>query len=289
MVHCHSTIAATIGRLCAKKYRKNGTKVFYTCHGFPFYEGNRGKKAKIFYLVEKYFSKYTDVLITICNEDYENAKKMRCKKVYKINGVGVEIEKIINCNVNANEYRKKIGIDNNKKFILSIGEINTNKNHEVMIKAIGLMKEKEKIVYGICGREVTEKGKKKELEKTAKELNVKVCFFGYRKDIPEICKCADIGALPSFKEGLGLSGIEMLAAGIPVVASNRQGIKDYIINGKTGFLCNPDSKEDFKIGIEKTLELKKKDNTKTNCIDVAKQFSKKDAYKKMKEIYKGIL
>ena len=124
LLHCHSTIAAVIARQCARKYHKK-LKIVYTSHGFPFYEGNNGKKAKLFKLIENYYSKYTDAIITICNEDYINAKKMHCNVVKMMHGVGVNINNFINQKVNKKEYRKKLGFKDTDKVILSIGELNT--------------------------------------------------------------------------------------------------------------------------------------------------------------------
>lgn len=284
IVHCHSTIAAALGRAVAKKYRKKKTKVYYTSHGFPFYEGNNGLKSKLFYYIENYYSKYTDGILTICQEDFENAKKMQCKNVKLMHGVGVDVEKFINCKIDRKIYRKKLGIDEDSIAILSIGELNTNKNHQIVIKALSHLKNK-KIIYVICGREVTEIGKKNELEQLAKQKNVIVKILGFRKDIPEICKICDIGILPSFKEGLGLSGIEMLASGMPVVGSNRQGIKDYIIDGKTGFLANPEDEMSFKEAIEKSIKLIYNKDVKNNCILETKKFNKEQAYNKIEELY----
>lgn len=286
IVHCHSTIAATIGRQCGKKYRKKGTKIFYTSHGFPFYDGNRSKKSKLFYSIEKYYSKYTDVIITICNEDYENALKMNCKNVYKINGIGIDFNKINSTNFDKKKYRKEFGCKNGEIVLLSIGELNTNKNHSVVIKALSELKCLN-ILYIICGREVTEIGKKQELIRLAKKLNVRVKFLGFRKDIPEIVNSSDLGVISSYKEGLGLSGVEMLAAGIPVVGSNRQGIKDYVVDGKTGYLCNPESSSSFAKGIENCIKLINKKETKTICKDISKKYSKENSYNKMLEIYKN--
>ena len=288
IVHCHSTIAAAIGRECAKKYRRKGTKVLYTSHGFPFYEGNYGKKAKMFFQIEKYYSKYTDAILTICNEDYNNALNMKCKNVYLMHGVGINVDNFINTSINRDEYRKKLGFSEKDKVILSVGELNTNKNHQVVIRAISELDDPN-IVYAICGREVTETGKMKELNDLAESLDVRVKFLGFRKDIPEICHSADIGALPSLKEGLGLSGIEMLASGIPVVGSNRQGIKDYIKNGVTGYLAEPDSVESFAKAISDTFKLKLNNKTKDNCISMTKNFNISQAYKTVLKAYDTIL
>lgn len=76
LIHCHMPITSAITRFCARKYRKYGIKVLYTSHGFPFYKGNEGVKSRFFYLIERYLSRYTDCIITICNEDFENAKNV---------------------------------------------------------------------------------------------------------------------------------------------------------------------------------------------------------------------
>lgn len=287
LIHCHSTIAAAIGRYCSIKYRKKGTKIVYTCHGYPFFSGNNGIKSKIFYIVEKYLSKYTDAIINICEEDYQNSLKFKCKKVYKINGVGVDTTNIINTKINKKRKKEELNIPCDKKIILSIGEINSNKNHQVIINALSKIGSND-YVYIICGREVTEKGKIEELELLAKKLNVNVKFLGFRKDIPEICHIADIGAIPSYKEGLGLAGIEMLAAGIPVVGSNRQGIKDYVINGVTGFLANPDNSESFAKAIISCSNLANSSECKNNCIKKAKEFSAEKSRKIIEKAYKDI-
>lgn len=287
VIHCHSTIAAVIGRHCAKKYRKNGTKVIYTSHGFPFFKGNNGIKSKIYKSIEKFYSKYTDAIVTICNEDFESANKFKCKKVFKIHGVGIDLTKFDNTNIDINRYKEKNNISTKDLIIFSVGELNTNKNHEAIIRAISMLDFKNKITYMIAGREVTEIGKKKYLEEIAKKLGVKVVFLGFRKDIPSLLKIADIGALPSFKEGLGLSGLEMIASGLPVIASNRQGIKDYVIEGETGFLFNPTDTNEITNAIKKAIEFKKEKREFNH--DIVIKYDIQHTYKEMQKIYNSVL
>lgn len=76
IVHCHSPIGGVICRLACKKSRKVfGTKVIYTAHGFHFFAGASKLAWVLYYPVEKWCSKYTDILITINQEDFYNAKK----------------------------------------------------------------------------------------------------------------------------------------------------------------------------------------------------------------------
>lgn len=94
IVHCNTPMGGIITRLATQKYRKNGTKVFYTAHGFHFYKGAPLKNWLIYYPVEKWFAKYTDKLITISNEDFNIVTKNKFKtKIEHIHGVGVNTEK----------------------------------------------------------------------------------------------------------------------------------------------------------------------------------------------------
>lgn len=71
-------------------------------------------------------------------------------------------------------------------------------------------------------------------------LDKNVLFLGYRSDIAELLKIMDIFCLTSFKEGLPVSLIEAMAAGLPVVGTNVEGIRDVIITNKNGFLVQLD-------------------------------------------------
>ena len=168
-------------------------------------------------------------------------------------------------------------------MFLSIGELNNNKNHKVMIEAIA--KSKRDICYVICGE-----GKfKKVLEKLIKkyQLEDKVQLLGYRKDIPELLKASDLFVLPSFREGLSLSLQEAMACGIPVIASNIRGNRELIDRGKGGWLLHPKDKRGL-VKIIQTLE-------KSNLTFMGDYNSKKiEAYdrkimiEKMKKIYDSI-
>lgn len=78
-VHCHSPMGGVLARLAAKS--SGIYPVIYTAHGFHFYRGAPCKNWLIYYNIEKYLSKYTDILVTINKEDYARAKDFYSKKV----------------------------------------------------------------------------------------------------------------------------------------------------------------------------------------------------------------
>lgn len=287
IVHCHTPISGAITRILFNNYRKKGTKVIYTTHGFYFHKEASRKVWIIYRTIEDIMSRLSDMIITINNEDFENAKKMHCDKVRHINGVGVDTKKFINCNINRDEYRKSIGINQDDIMILAIGELSNRKNHQIIIKALGRLNMSNSI-FVICGNAMTEEATTEELKKLAVENNVRLLLLGLRKDIPEIIKCADIGVISSTREGLGLAGIEMLAGGLPLVSSNVHGIMDYMIDGKTGYVCNPYDEIEFADSIVKLGNMDLRLKMKQECINSAKKFDKLISYNQMKKIYKEI-
>src|SRR5699024_668766 len=69
LVHCHTPVIGVLTRLATIPLRKHGTKVLYTAHGFHFYKGAPLSHWLLYFPAEKFLSKYTDVLITINQED----------------------------------------------------------------------------------------------------------------------------------------------------------------------------------------------------------------------------
>lgn len=290
LIHCHTPIAGLITRLAAVKCRRKGTCVIYTSHGFAFTADSSKKSWLIYRTMEDFGSRFCDAIITINKEDYNNAKKMHCKKVFYINGVGVDTEKYRDVDIKRSQYRKSIGVEDDQTMILSVGELSERKNHIVIIDALALLADKGDFVYVICGNGI-DGGTGKLLQERAKEKSVNLLLLGFRFDIPEIIHCSDIGAIPSTREGLGLAGVQSLAAGVPLVGSGVQGILDYVIDGKTGYLCKPHDSKAFAKAILKLYKQNDlvKNKMAVNCKKMSKRFDKQVSVQQMRKIYLKML
>jgi len=235
IVHTHTPVASACTRLAC---RKMNAKVIYTAHGFHFYTGAPIVSWLFYYPLERWLSRYTDVLITINQEDYERAKKyFRCKRVEYLPGVGIDISKFRDAIVDRPAKRRELGIPEQAFMVLSIGELNKNKNHETVIKAIAQLRDPN-VYYVICGRGNLEN----KLRKLALNLGVQdnVILLGYRRDIPEILRAADLFVFPSYREGLPVSLMEAMASGLPVICSDIRGNRDLVKNGGIDSLVEPD-------------------------------------------------
>ena len=249
IVHCHSPIGGVIARLAAKDSRKQGTKVIYTAHGFHFYKGAPILNWMIFYPIEKICSYWTDVLITINQEDYHFARKhMKAAKVEYVPGVGVDVHQIASASENREDTRKMLGVTGNDFVLLSVGELSHRKNHEVVIRAVKEI-EYPRIQYFICGQGPL----KDDLQKLICELGLEkqIHLLGYRTDVYNLYHAADLFVFPSYQEGLPVALMEAMAAGLPCVASNIRGNTDLIEDGKGGYLCEPDDVDGFALYIKK--------------------------------------
>lgn len=251
LIHCHSPIGGLLGRLAARKLRKKGTRVFYTAHGFHFFRGAPLKNWLLYYPVEKFFSRFTDVLITINQEDYALAKKkMKAKRIEYIPGVGIDILKFQNIEIDRREKRQEIGVPEDAFLLLSVGELNDNKNYQIIIRALAKLKN-PKVHYAIAGVG----DKRAWLLELAKMLEVseQIHLLGYRNDIPQLNFISDAFCFPSYREGQGLGAIEAMACGLPLITSNVHGINDYSVDGVTGYKSSPSDVDGFSNAIDKLV------------------------------------
>lgn len=285
IVHCHTPNASVITRLVCWQFRKKkGLKVFYTAHGFHFYKGAPKLNWLVYYPIEKFCSHFTDKLITINMEDYILAKKkFKARTVRYIPGVGIDLSKFENVAVDKVEKRYEIGVPKDAFLLFSVGEVNENKNHQIIIKAIAKLKNHD-IHYAIAG----EGEQKKDLERLARCLGIheQVHLLGYRTDISQLNYSVDVFCFPSIREGLGLAAIEAMACGIPVIASENRGTKSFIINEKNGFLCHNDSVEEFSMTITKLYENPKlRDKIAAEGRKKAADYSENSVLKEILKLY----
>ena len=225
IIHCNSPTASILTRLAA---RKTKAKVIYMAHGFHFFKGAPLLNWLLFYPAEKFTSRYTDILVTINNEDYQIAKKhFHAKKIILLPGVGLDTSKF-------NNDRTYNNTDNIN--LLSIGELNKNKNHQIVIKALANCP--KNIHYHICG----EGPLGNELLELAKKLKVNLHLEGYQANVKTFLDQADIFVFPSLREGLPKSVMEAMANGLPCIVSNVRGNHD-LIDPKGGFVVSNKEEE----------------------------------------------
>ncbi len=200
----------------------SGAKVLYLCHGFHFYRGGSSLNWLLFYPIEYALSMLTDSLVTINREDAALAGKMRAKRVAYIHGIGLDTARLENPK---GKIREELGLKCDDFLVLSVGELNENKDHATAIRAIVSLGD-DRIHYALCGKGPLQK----KLQRLAESLGIaeQVHFLGYRRDLAGIFAGADLFVHPSRREGLGLAALEAVYCGLPIVVSDIRGIRDFV-------------------------------------------------------------
>lgn len=175
------------------------------------------------------------------------------------------------------QLRKSFGIGNNDTVLLSVGELNENKNHETAIRAIAGLD----VYYLIAGKG----DKESRLNQIAKEVGMvdRIKLLGFRDDVDELLKTADIFVFPSYREGLSVSVMEAMASGQPCVVSRIRGNMD-LINENGGALFNPYSVEKCKEAVLKIMDRDRRKMGEYNWKKV-QDFATKVVLEKMYRIY----
>lgn len=286
VVHCNTPMGGFVTRLAARNARKKGTKVFYTAHGFHFYDGAPKKNWLIYYPIERFFSRMTDTLITITREDYKLAsEKFHCH-IEHMHGVGVDGKRYFKASAEEKmAMRKKMGYSVTQKLILCIGELNQNKNQTMAIKAMHKVVEQfPDALLILAGNGPREEFLKEFIRQEGLEKNIQM--IGYVTNLQDYQHIVDVQVCCSKREGLPLNVVESMLSGNPVVASFNRGHRELIENGKTGYIVAVDDSEKM---AEKVLVMlqdeKQKQYIETNAMMFAQQYTFDNVKKELKAIY----
>lgn len=237
VIHCNSPIGGFLGRICASKH--NVKYIIYTAHGFHFHKTAPIFSRFLFRKIESYLAKKTDAILTINEEDYQSALKFKLRtngEIFKIHGVGIDLPKTIVSKDEVLNFKRSIGLSENDLVLISMGDLNKNKNHSIVIDALAKIKDK-RIHYIVCGIGDLEKTLRNKVNKCGLEHNIH--FLGYRNDVYTLLLSADIFILPSYREGLSRALMEAMINKLPCLVSNIRGNVDLIDDGKGGYIFNP--------------------------------------------------
>ena len=240
--------------------------------------------------LEKQAAEKADIIITISK--YTQNKIIQLYEIEKekirIVPNGVDIQKF-KPRKNLTRIKRQIGI-NNRQCVLFVGWLIPRKGLSFLVQAAKhIIKEKEQTAFVIVGDGPQKNQLISYLEKNRIRKNF--IFLGDIKDetLPLIYNCAEVFVFPSVQEGQGIALLEAQAVSKPVITFNTGGVRETILNQKTGLLVEPNSKElaNAIIKLLKNEEMRNKMGKKGREF-VSKNFSWEKSAKKLLETYKEV-
>ncbi len=289
IVHTHSSKPGFSGRIAAKL--AGVPIVVHTIHGFPFHDFMSPLTKNFFIFIERFLSKFSDILITVSKLNLNKAVQLKLDKPEKFVNIysGICFDKFKG-HFDKNKIKKELGIQKDYKVIGMIGRLSEQKAPQYLIQAIPSVIQKfPKSRFLLVG----DGELRKELETLVKKFGIDeyVRFLGYRENIPEIMSIFDIFVLTSLWEGLGRSLTEALYMEVPVVATAVEGVPELIQNGKTGMLVPPKDIKAISNGILQLLQnpsMSKKMGKKGHTL-VVNNFSANKMVQEIDNLYQNSL
>lgn len=277
-IHCNSFDSPEL--LFVSKLFNHKIKIFYTIHGMNQYK-SLNKIRKI------YRNIFCDKIIAISNSVKKDildngAKTNRTVTIYN----SIETNKFSPSN--ARKFNKKEPIIGNVARI--VPQI---KGQDILISAIANLKEifpNIKCYFAGSVSKNEEDSLLKLKEQVIKnELEDNIFFVGNIKEVNLFLEKIDIFVLPSKMEGFGLSLIEAMCAGVPVIASNIAGPAEIINNEGYGKLFKSEDSEDLAIKIKEIIE--NYDDEKTtawkNADKIKSKYDIKTMCNSLEKVYGG--
>lgn len=247
IVHCHGFKAGLLGRSACLL---TGSPMLYTVHNFITY-GRDKYTSWLIRNIERWMGNKTDAIISV-----SHALK---KSMNKDNGIDNEKIHVIYNSIpqwspgDRNATRRKHNIEDNHILIGTVARLIPSKGIDVLLKAVaGIVTSNSCIKLLIAGSGPEETRLKELSQKLGMESQV--IFTGRISDMHNYYSAFDIFILPTLTEGLGITVMEAMYFGLPVIASSVGGIPELVKDRINGLLVQADNIFELRTAIQFLLD-----------------------------------
>jgi glycosyltransferase involved in cell wall biosynthesis len=229
LIHSHGYKPTVFGYLLSNF---TGIPIMVTCHLW-YTRLNSTIRYKFMTYLEKFVFRYIPYIVTVSDplRDYLISLRIPFDKVYVINN-GIDIDVV------EAERRGKSTIeasDDAKFIIVNVARLSEQKAHENIIRAATSLKErKRQFIIQLVGEGYLRPRLERLIAENGLEDEVKL--LGFKDNIGEILRCADIFILPSHDEGLPMSLLEAISYKTPVIVTPVGEIPNIIEHGVNGII-----------------------------------------------------
>lgn len=223
LVHCHTTKAGLIGRLAA---RAVNVPAVFTAHTWCFSEGTS--------LAWRALGRPCETIAALCSKKIITVSE--ANRTAAIDKHIARAEKFITVHNGGpdTQHRAKPGSGDPPR-ILMVARFAAQKNQTLLIETVAKLK--HPVVLTLIGDGPLRR--QAEQAAAACPAHVKVEFLGQRQDIPELLAQADLFVLSTNWEGFPISILEAMRAGLPVISTDVNGVREAVDDGETGLLVGP--------------------------------------------------
>jgi len=231
IIHSHNPTPYFYGVLSGKL--AGVPVIIHTRHG-----RNTPKSKREIYL-RRFLSCMTDRIVAVSNDSMDaaiNREKIPSRKVVTIfNGIDIERYRP---NIDVVSKKKELGILDSDQVIGIVARLSSEKDHSTLLDAFRIVLGNKKNIKLVIVGDGNLRG---ELQQKAQAISVgeNTVFLGERHDVPDLLAVFDLFVLSSLTEGISLTLLEAMAAGLPVVATDVGGNAEVVMDSRTGLIVPP--------------------------------------------------
>jgi glycosyltransferase involved in cell wall biosynthesis len=224
IIHAHSSKAGVVARLAGWICH---VPTVFTAHGWGFSPGTPKLRGTIALIIEKLLAPISTRIICVAESDRQLALRQGVgnPKVLTTIRYGIPSSSVCVAEPSTHPVR-----------LIMVARFNEQKDQVTLLMALSKLSHSS-IHLDLVGSGVS----LEPCEALAQSLGIEtqVSFLGDRRDVPQLLSRSQIFVLSTHYEGLPISILEAMRTGLPVIASEVNGIPEEVIHGKTGLLVPP--------------------------------------------------
>ena len=235
VVHTHSSKAGMLGRL-AGRFGGAG-RVVHSVHGWSFSPFHPPVRRRIYIEMERVAHWACDHLVAVSRDNIEEGLKLGIvpRKSHSVIRSGIDFEEFSPDGPGRAEVRSEWGVGPDDVLVVNVSCSKPQKDPVTFVEAAAIAgREEPGLRFALVGDGELRKNLQRAHE--ASGLGERLVLAGWRDDVPQILRAADIVALTSLWEGLPRVAVQARTARKPVVATPVNGTPELILDGRNGFL-----------------------------------------------------
>ena len=238
LVHTHTPKAGIVGRWAAWAARI--PVILHTFHGFGFSDSHGALEKQLYLWVERLTAKITTSFVAVSDRNRIKGERYRIFQKRDCYLIRSGVDPLLFENTGCSKAQKKmeLGFPSTDMIVGNVASFTPSKGLHYFLQAARKIRNKlPGVRFVIAG----DGSLRPQLEMLMKQLQLQdtVMLLGWRKDIPDLLKTFDVFLLTSLWEGLPRVLVEAALTGVPVVASNVDGVPEITQDGENGFLVTP--------------------------------------------------
>lgn len=227
LIHAHSSKAGLLARLAARLHR---IPCIFTAHGWAFSDGASEMRKRIAVISERAVARLRMPIVTVSQYDYNLALRQR---------IG-DPSHMITIRNGIDDLKQSVQLaECTPPVIAMVARFSPPKDHLALLRALAQIHAPFRLWF-VGDGPLLERARCAAADLGLEDRTV---FLGDRDDVPTLLAKSHIFVLISRHEGLPISILEAMRAGLPIVASNVGGIPELVKNGKNGILVDRDNHE----------------------------------------------